>query len=198
MIDEGYIKFDCDWTYAEALPDGQTEALCRWRQKLYTAGLIGFYPDLGVGFGNLSVRRPDTGQVIITGTQTGHLPKLSSANFTVLTDHDLATNRVCCRGPSKASSESLTHLAIYALNPGIQAVAHVHHKVLWEQLSGQIPTTAKQVAYGTPEMATEFQRLYRESDLPDKRLAVMAGHAEGLMSFGATLDEAGERLLALL
>ena len=56
------------------------------------------------------------------------------------------------------------------------------------------PTTAASAAYGTPAMAREFDRLYREHDLAVQKIAVMGGHPAGLISFGATPAEAEQRL----
>lgn len=50
--------------------------------------------------------------------------------------------------------------------------------------------------YGTPEMAREFPRLYHETDFADSGVAVMAGHEEGIVAFGADTGQAAERILA--
>jgi hypothetical protein len=60
-----------------------------------------------------------------------------------------------------------------------------------------MPTTDADVAYGTPAMAHEFKRLYNETDLPNLMIAVMAGHAEGIVTFGSTIESATERVLEL-
>jgi hypothetical protein len=61
----------------------------------------------------------------------------------------------------------------------------------------RLPTTAPEVPYGTPEMANEFRRLYRDFDFRKTRLAVMAGHEDGIVSVGATLEAAAEQVLQL-
>ena len=66
-----------------------------------------------------------------------------------------------CRGASQASSESLTHAAIYEMDDGIHAVVHVHDPELWQHLKNTFPTTDPDAAYGTPEMAREFARIWR-------------------------------------
>jgi hypothetical protein len=58
----------------------------------------------------------------------------------------------------------------------------------------RIPTTDAAVAYGTPDMAMEVGRLFRESDLAQVGLFAMAGHEEGLVSFGRNPAEALDRL----
>jgi hypothetical protein len=47
-------------------------------------------------------------------------------------------------------------------------------------------------------MARELDRLYRTTGLRDSGVAVLAGHDEGLISFGTTLEEAATRMLDLL
>lgn len=196
MIDEGYIKFNIDWRYGPP-PDAQTVAeLNRWRKPLYEAGLIGEYTDLGIGFGNISMRS-GAGQFVISGTQTGHLDDLGPEHYALVMDYDIAANRVSCSGQVKASSESMTHAAIYELNPAITGVVHVHNAAMWNRLVNRLPTTNPDVAYGTPAMAREFMRLYDNTDFADKGVAIMAGHDEGILSFGTDLTEAAGRILDL-
>ncbi len=111
-------------------------------------------------------------------------------------DYDLAKNSVTCKGPAKASSESLTHAMLYDLLPDIQAVIHVHHKALWDQLLNQVPTTSKRIPYGTPEMAFEVKKLFEVSDLKNKKIFVMAGHDDGIITFGKDLAEAAAILFS--
>lgn len=197
MIDEGYIKFDIDWRCGPP-PDVQTVAdLNRWRKPLYEAGLIGEYADLGIGFGNISMRSGAAGQFVISGTQTGHLGDLGPEHYALVTDYDIAANRVSCSGQVKASSESMTHAAIYELNPAITGVVHVHSAAMWNRLINRLPTTNPDVAYGTPAMAQEFLRLYHDTDFAEKGVAIMAGHDEGILSFGTDLTEAAGRILDL-
>lgn len=197
MIDEGYIKFESEWIKAGPLPEDAIAEINKWRQRLYEAGLIGYYKDLGVGFGNISIRYGEPGQFLISGTQTGHLPLLDTRHYVLVTKHDVASNHVTCHGPIEASSESLTHATLYDLDATIQAVVHVHSKSLWARLMHHIPTTSADVSYGTPEMAHEFTRLYRDTNFAQSGIAVMAGHDEGIISIGRSVQEAAERILAV-
>lgn len=197
MIDEGYIKFESEWIKSGPLPENAIADINKWRQRLYEAGLIGYYKDLGVGFGNISIRYGEPGQFLISGTQTGHLPLLDTKHYVLVTQHDVASNHVTCRGPVEASSESLTHATLYDLDTAIQAVVHVHSKSLWTRLMHHVPTTNANVSYGTPEMAHEFTRLYRDTDFAKSGIAVMAGHDEGIVSIGRTVQDAAERILAV-
>ena len=102
-----------------------------------------------------------------------------------------------CEGPVKASSESLTHAILYKLSNEINAVIHTHHRDLWNHLLHQLPTTSKNISYGTPKMVFEVKRLFDETDLSKSQIFVMAGHKDGIVAFGKNLNEAVERLLSL-
>jgi len=195
MNDEGYTKFHCQWIEAPPVQSHLIAELNGWRQRLYRAGLIGYCADLRVSYGNLSARAPGAREFIITGTQTGNIATLCRAQYTLVTDYEIDANSVTCKGPIQASSETLTHAAIYELDDAFRAVVHVHNKPLWSHLRHRVPTTRDDVSYGTPDMAGEFRRLYVETDLAHRRIAVMGGHEAGLISLGENIAEAAQRLL---
>lgn len=197
MRDEGYVKFDSVLLDAPPPPEWEVEEANRWRDRLYGKGLIGAYDD-GIGYGNISTRNRLAGEFLITGTGTGSLPMLFPEHFVRVVDYNIPGNRVVCAGTIHASSESMTHAAVYACDPGIGAVVHVHAADHWRRLLGTIPTTSAAAAYGTPDMAAEILRLYRATDFPSRGVMAMAGHEEGLLSFGADLEEAGARLLDMV
>lgn len=198
MLDEGYIKYESHWTHG-VLPDPSAALqLDEWRQQLYAAGLIGEYVEEGIGFGNISIRSDQPRQFLITGTQTGHLATTNEDHYSLVTDYDIAGNKVWCTGPLQASSEAMTHAAIYELNADIGAVVHVHSRELWDNLINKLPTTDQEIGYGTPEMADEFRRLYAETEFRNNGIAVMAGHDEGVVSFGESLADASRKVLALV
>jgi len=197
MLDEGYVKYQSHWTEAPAPFPASAHKLEHWRKPLFAAGLVGHYEDLGVGFGNISIRCGNTGQFLITGTQTGHIETTTEQHYSFVTDYDIERNEVSCSGPIQASSEAMTHAAIYELDSSIAAIVHVHSKALWDQQLNRLPTTNPDVAYGTPEMAMEFRRLYSESPFGLQGIAVMGGHEEGLIGIGKSLEQASARILAL-
>ena len=196
-VDEGYIKYDAEWLPGPAPDAVHVAELERWRSPLFEAGLIGHDEALNVGYGNLSVRAETPGQFVITGTQTGHLAETSGEHYALVTEVDIDANRVRSVGPIAASSEAMTHAALYALGANVAAVVHVHSRELWNRYRDVLPTTASDVAYGTPQMAREFGRLWRRTGFREAGIAVMAGHDDGLLSIGATLEEAAQRMLAL-
>ena len=197
MIDEGYIKFESHWDKSGALSHPEIRSLTRWREPLYAAGLIGHYADIDTGYGNISTRIGETNQFIISGTQTGHVASPGAEHFAFVTDYDIASNAVHSTGAAEASSESMTHAAIYELDPKIRAVVHVHSEKLWLGLRGRVPTTDEQIDYGTPEMARELSRLFHKTEFSETGVAVMAGHHSGLVTTGRCLQEAAERVLSL-
>jgi len=195
-MDEGYIKFKCRWVEAPPLSQKRIAPINAWRDKLFALGLVGVYPD-GVGYGNISMRfRGNT--FIITGSATGALQKLDGRHYVLVKEYDLSQNSLVCTGPIKASSESLSHAAVYESSPQTHAVMHVHSLALWKKLLAEVPVTSPKAAFGTPEMAFEIKRLFRETAVEEEKILVMGGHREGIISFGDTLEEAGRVLLKYL
>ncbi len=183
MNREGVIKYQCERVSTPPIHFVGFEELNEVRNQLWAQGLIGVYPD-GVGYGNVSVRCGQSRQFYISGSATGHLSELELAHYAKVVDFDVDRNWVKCEGPIQASSESMTHAAIYEADAAVGAVLHVHSEVLWKSLLYQVPTTARHVEYGTPEMAREIMRLFRETDLRERRTIAMAGHLEGVITFG--------------
>jgi len=197
MLDEGYIKYQSYWSETPAPDPAAVLLLEKWRKPLFAAGLVGHYKELGVGFGNISIRSRDPRQFLITGTQTGHIASTTEQHYSLVTDYDIERNEVRCSGPVQASSEAMTHAAIYELDPSIAAIVHVHSKALWDEHLNSLPTTSPDVAYGTPEMAKEFRRLHADTTFGMQGIAVMGGHEEGLIGIGESLEKAAARILAL-
>ena len=197
MLDEGYTKYRCHWNKADAIAPSDIAELNQWRNNLYDLGLIGKY-DNGIGFGNLSVRIPQSNDLIISGTQTGGIAELTARHYTKVVEYDWDENYVVCEGLIAASSETLTHGAIYTAQPEVNGVIHVHNAQLWRKLLNRVPTTNPNCAYGTPEMAEEIMRLCHQSETQAQKVVVMSGHEEGILSFGRDLDEAGNALLQFL
>ena len=198
MSQEGYIKFECYWEKTGPVVSGELfRELNRWRGILYELKLIGAYPD-GVGYGNISIRTKPGDQFVITGSATGKQKNLTRLGYSRVTKFSLSQNTLYCEGPVIASSESLSHAAIYETDPDVNAVIHIHHFEYWQKLMDRVPVTAPQAEFGTPEMAREIIRLFHETDVGEKKILVMGGHKEGIITFGKDLDEAGSYLLAYI
>lgn len=193
MNREGVIKYNSRWIKEEPLNGKWVKELNAWRNKLYRLGLIGVNRE-GIGYGNISTRFQEY-TFIITGSGTGKLTKLTTAHYTRVTAYNLDENSVTMAGPIQASSESLTHAAVYECDGSINAVIHVHHPELWRKLLNTFPATRNGIEYGTVAMAREIRRLFKETNLSTHKLFVMADHEEGIVSFGKNLKEAGQILL---
>ncbi|HEX9626978.1 MAG TPA: class II aldolase/adducin family protein [Acidiferrobacterales bacterium] len=201
---EGVIQFRLDYTPSAPHAAPEIGALDGWRSVLRRLGLIGQDAARydGAGFGNLSARRPPhdappgSRRFVITGSQTGGLAALDGRHFALVTAYDIAGNRVAAQGPIAPSSEALTHGMLYDLDAGIRCVMHVHAPEIWRRAAALgLPRTDPAAGYGTPAMAAEVARLHRESDLAARRLLVMGGHLDGVVSFGRDIDAAATVLL---
>lgn len=193
MRDEGVTKYECVFRKTASPEPRTVEHLVMVRNELFALGWIGVYPD-GIGFGNISIRPPASKKFFITGTQTGHKEKISADDISLVTGYDILRNRVECEGLVAASSESMTHAAVYELDATIQAVIHIHNRPLWSAAMDVLPTTDRGIAYGTPDMAVEMGRLYAKGALSKERVLIMSGHDEGVIAFGQNLNDAFSRL----
>ena len=193
MNEEGVIKFNCQWTKSEPLNEAWITELNAWRDSLYHLGLIGINED-GVGYGNISIRFRKN-EFIISGSGTGKFQKLTGEHYALVTNYDVEKNTISSTGATIASSESLTHAMIYEHASDVHAVVHVHHFGIWQKLLNSLPATAEHIEYGTPAMAKEIARLFKEQNLSQHRIFAMAGHYEGIVSIGKNLSQASELLL---
>lgn len=193
---EGVIRYQMHWDKGPAPLLGEIAGLLQVRQKLFALRLIGWDEHEHVGYGNISCRHSDGHTFYISGTQTSGIEEGTPELFTRVTASDPASNQLSCTGPVAASSEAMTHGMLYGMDQGIGAVIHVHNAALWESLSGRVPTTREEAGYGTPEMAAEIAALFSTASLGTRRILVMAGHKDGLITFGATPVAALEVLLS--
>ncbi|MBI5497215.1 MAG: class II aldolase/adducin family protein [Deltaproteobacteria bacterium] len=203
--DEGVIKFTADHVATGIplpVPPDVLGPLTGWRTILWDLGLIGQAPARygGAGFGNVSARvSAGAAAFWVTGTQTGGRRVLGDTDVALVEKHDVRRNRVASRGPVPPSSESMTHGAIYEHGRHVRWVFHVHSPVLWKAAARlELPRTPVDAPYGTPEMAAEVDRLFRDGPLRRLRVLSMDGHEDGIVSFGTTAEEAGTALLAQL
>jgi ribulose-5-phosphate 4-epimerase/fuculose-1-phosphate aldolase len=204
---EGVIKFQLEFTQTAPLPAANLVVINKWRAMLYQQQLIGQDPARygGYGYGNLSLRIapfdtiPALRQFIISGSQTGDLAELGPEHYTVVTECYPEENRLVAHGPIRPSSESLTHGAVYALDPAIRVVLHAHSPAIWQAAATlKIPITDPLVPYGTPAMAAEVARLFASTDLAQRRIFSMGGHEDGIFTFGETAEAAADVLLAAI
>ena len=192
---EGVVKYRVVHQPGAPLDWADLQLLESWRQRLHQQGWLGQYPD-GVSYGNVSQRHPQGG-LVITATQVAHRVALTCADYVHVTDYDPATHTLTVIGSTCASSEAPTHWAIYQLDPRIQVVFHIHCPTLWTQLLQQpeMPRTPPEIPYGTQAMAQAIRALYPHDPF-ERNCFVMAGHQDGIFSFGRTAAEAGQVLFA--
>lgn len=200
---EGVIKYRLDFVQKSSVDPGVIGEMNRWRHIHYRLQLIGCSKERydGYGFGNISMRSPSgpPDSFIISGTQTGGKPLLSPDDFSLVTCCNPLSNTIAAEGMAEPSSEALTHGQLYQLDPSIQCVIHAHSPDIWQ--AGRklnLPCTGKGAAYGTPEMAEAVEQLFRESDVLKRRLFVMQGHRDGVVSFGSSIIEASQVMILSL
>jgi ribulose-5-phosphate 4-epimerase/fuculose-1-phosphate aldolase len=187
---------------------GETaRTLAAWRSVLAHLRLLGRDPARyeGLGYGNVSARVGPFGDVargqrrfLVTGTQTAGSAHATLREFCLVESWDLGGNAVTSTGLVGPSSESLTHAALYDASPAIRVVLHAHAPELWRQARVLgLPATDPSAANGTPAMAREVARLYREGTFASTRVAAMGGHEDGVIAFGESADVAGAALVTL-
>lgn len=178
---DGYVKYRCLHTPGPAPAHPDLDALNELRTRLFDAGLIGALPS-GVGFGNLSVRAFGDA-FVVTATGTGGERMLGPEGWCLVTAWDVDANSVSSRGPRQASSEALSHGAVYRGEPSVRCVVHIHSRRLFDELLAvHAPATAPDAAFGTPAMARSLAELVRLH--PGRGVAVMTGHDEGVLAYG--------------
>jgi len=192
--DEGYIKFQANWTKTNPFLMSDLITLNNFRTKLFDLKLIGAYSD-GIGYGNISQRISESNQFFISGSATGNYKTLNNQHYAKVESFNLEKNVLNCNGPIIASSESMSHAVIYQECNWVNGVIHIHHLEMWEKLMHNVPTTNQSAAYGTPEMALSIIDLLQNTNLQEQKIFVMEGHREGVFAFGKDLEEAFDVVL---
>jgi hypothetical protein len=196
---EGVVKYTLAYMPGSPVAYQLIAVLNAWRRILFLTNLVGQDANRygGAGYGNVSQRlevaiKGTQPRFAISGTQTGGLAELTEDHFTIVTETWPAENRVVATGPIMPSSESLTHGMLYRVDHSVNTIMHAHSSEIWQNASRLgIPSTSASVAYGTPEMAEEVRRLFRDSPVRERKILCMGGHTDGVMSFSRTAEEAG-------
>ena len=190
--DEGYIKFSFAHEAAPPPTHPRLHELMRIRDDLHEWELIGVLPE-GIGYGNISARIEGSTRFIITGSGTGLKFPIEPAHFCEVVSFDIAKNSVVCRGPLPASSETMSHGAIYAARPDANSVIHIHDRSMFRLLIQEgAPRSPADAAFGTPEMARAVGRL--AATLSPVAALVMAGHEDGIIAYGPDPQSARDAL----
>lgn len=204
---EGIIKFKVKFKPTPPLPEKEVQDLNAWREMMHSLQLIGQDKRLPgyVGYGNISKRLPPFDspppdiRFLITGTQTGGIAHLTAEHYATILACYPEENHLEAEGPILPSSETLTHGSVYALAPDVRWVLHAHSPHIWQHAHRLgLPITHPNVPYGTAEMAQEVVRLFQETDVGRQRIFSMGGHEDGVVSFGATAEEAAAVMVRVL
>ena len=195
MTDEGYVKYQCVHSDGPAPEHSAWQELNELRSDLVKAGLVGVLEN-GVGYGNVSLRAEGEGLFMVSATSTGHIAELGPEHYCMVTACDIDANTVHSCGPMQASSESMTHAAVYAASPETGCVIHLHHAGLFGQLlEGQAPATAADAAFGTPAMARSVEELVRRH--PAAGIIAMTGHPDGFLMYAPNVAHMRDLLYML-
>jgi ribulose-5-phosphate 4-epimerase/fuculose-1-phosphate aldolase len=188
VTNDGYIKYQAQRVDG-TIPDcAGLDELNRCRTELFDLRLIGIYPN-GIGYGNVSIRAGGS-RFIISGSATGGLRTLSKDHYALVESFDLARNSVKSVGKIDASSESMSHGAVYRALPAVSAVIHVHSRRLFDAMrAARYPETDPALSFGTPELAVAITSLL-QSIGANNGIFVTAGHDEGIIAYGETVEAA--------
>ncbi len=202
MEQEGVIKYTLDHSYNSIADTICISEINAWRTIFFKLELIGQIAERydGYGFGNISQRisSPNSNLVrfLITGTQTGNLASLCRQHYCTIISANPEKNTIKSEGETQPSSEALTHASIYQSNANIQSVIHVHCPEIWNNTKElNLPFTAANIPYGTPEMAIEVQQLIQKQQTKENGICSMLGHIDGVFSFSNSMDSAAWSIL---
>ncbi|MFM8341245.1 MAG: class II aldolase/adducin family protein [Methylomonas sp.] len=199
---EGVIKYHLNHQHKPLPTNINLNPLNAWRCVLYQLQLIGQNPEKydGLGYGNISQRLAlNSSAFVISGTQTGHLAKLSLNDYALIDSASVERNQINSSGLTAPSSEALTHASVYQHDATAQAVIHVHSPQIWRQtLALNLPHTKAEIAYGTTEMAQAVKALMNSEQSNQLPLFTMLGHEDGIVAWGTTLEQAAAVLIQQL
>ncbi|MEM9623021.1 MAG: class II aldolase/adducin family protein [Pseudomonadota bacterium] len=201
---EGTIHFAYELSPPEnAAASPQTFAqLSAWRSVLHALQLLGQQPDRyqGYAYGNLSCRSVEENpeQFVITASQTSGHPNLLDEHLVRITHYNLSRFWIEAQGHEPPSSESITHAMIYAADPRISWVFHVHSSEIWQQRDALVlPATPADVAYGSAAMATAVSELL-QTHQSRPLVCATAGHEDGIFALAHNSRDCGGLLVSYL
>lgn len=188
--EEGYIKYNAVHHNGKAPYHKELALLDSVRTELHDLGFIGEYNN-GISYGNISIRdTSDNNCFIISGTGTGKIRCLGEEGYCLVTKIDIYSNIAESIGPLQASSESMTHGAIYMANKSIKCVIHIHSNIFFHALLAHNSfSTPADLTYGTPELAVFVINLVKNIS-EDKALFITKGHEEGIFIYAPSIMEA--------
>jgi len=195
MKQESYIKFKCKHLAKDIQFPADIHKLISIGDELKKHSLIGKI-DEDTGFGNISFKEIDNNIVYISASKTGTYGSYKEEHFSKIIAWDAENNYVESAGLLPASSETLSHLAIYEALPWANCVAHVHSEALWNKYRNTEITSNDTIEYGTKEMYFEIVRLLKGHN--ESKLLVMGGHHGGLLVWDKDFNSLKETITTYL
>lgn len=188
-MSEGVIRFSLNWEEKELEQIDVSLSFQQWRKWLYSMNWIGLTED-NIGYGNLSIRKEQG--FLITGSGTGAFDTLTKNQYAFVPSWNIEKNTVDCVGKIKASSESLSHAAVYEALPQMGAVIHIHDSEYWKLMVERVPlqTTTKNAEYGTVELAKEIKSRCLQNLESTGSVLALGGHEDGILAYAKTMNEA--------
>ncbi len=210
---EGIIKYSCEHEEEclDTLPHLKNSELCllfekldALRTKLFDRGYIGENEE-GIGYGNISLRfalgedKESENHFLISSSGSGGIRELGLAGYSLVHKCDIENNTIYSRGLNKASSESMSHAAVYIesarlyaekeIEKRVECVVHIHHAPLFNALCQEedIACTAKDIEYGSVEMAKAIIEVI--SKKPVENVILMRGHDEGILFHASSIED---------
>lgn len=119
---------------------------------------------------------------------------LKREHWALVESFNLEQNSVQAVGMTDASSESMSHGAIYKTSPETNVVIHIHNKEIFEHmLTFDYLKTPEDIPFGTPDLAVAIENVVKQRGEADG-IFVTAGHDEGVVAYGRTLEEAYDHI----
>ncbi len=177
--------------------------LAGWRSILYELQLVGQTPERyqGYAYGNISARvTPDSepAQFVVTASQTSGAKRLFLNHLVLVREVNLDRFWVDAVGSEPPSSESVTHAMLYAADPRIRYVFHIHSTEIWQtRESLGLPQTPADVPYGSPQMTEAVAELLHTHQSRPLVFAT-AGHEDGIFACGTHARDCGGLLVSYL
>ncbi len=170
-------------------PD-QIRELNRWRNIFFRKELIG-KDRYGRGYGMVAQRY--AAGMLVTATNTGGQAVLTAEHYVYVSKCNSKIG-IFSEGPHEPSTETPSVWEVPAI-----FIFHGHAYILWEHAQElELPITNKAALNGSWELAGETRRLCRDPEVMKKGIIVMGGHRGGIITFGKTADQAGNRMLSCL
>lgn len=183
---EGIIKYNVDWDNSEHISELEYKFINPYRAIAFKNNYIGVGND-NIGFGNISFRTSQNGEFVISGSATGHIELLEKSDYAKVLKFNIEENYIKCVGGRIASSESLSHAAIYSANKRVSAVLHLHSSYIWNKYINKLPTTSD-AEYGTPQMALSISGIVKDKK-ENGGTIVMQNHKDGIIVYSDRIEK---------